>query len=252
MLRSTNFHTLFCSISPHNKTLNSSHSPHPPHLLKFRTSHRENLRYLKTLGVISPEAKLHKYPSPQTLSQILSSANYLKSKGFSDPDFSRLAYLCPCLFSPDFSPNDVEPVFDFLATDLSASVEQSCGLLLKCPHILESNVEFCLKPTLVYLRKLGIENLNTPTTLNAHLLNTRVEKFEEKIRFLRRIGLTYEEAANVCVRLPAIFGYSIVNNLGPKFEYLVREMKMGVEDVKGFPQYFAFSLEKRIVPRHCI
>ncbi|KAM7479293.1 hypothetical protein LguiA_027506 [Lonicera macranthoides] len=221
----------------------------PPHRLKFNTSQRENLRYLKTLGVIHPHTKTPK--SPETLAHILSTVNYLKSKGFSDPNFSRLAFLCPNLFSPEFDPTSLEPVFDFLTSDLSASVEESSGLVLKCPNILESNVEFCLRPTLTYLRKLGIEKLNTPTTLNSHLLNTRVDKLKEKVRFLRSLGFSYEDSARVCGRLPAIFGYSIENNLRPKFEYLVRDMKRkGVEEVKGFPQYFAFSLERRIRPRH--
>ncbi|KAK1369515.1 hypothetical protein POM88_035607 [Heracleum sosnowskyi] len=94
-----------------------------------------------------------------------------------------------------------------MAKSRGASVEQSCFVVLRCPGILESNVEFCLQPTLVYLRILGLEKLNSPTTLNAHLLNTRVEKLEEK-------------------------------------------MKRSIEEVKDFPQYFAFSLSRRIAPRH--
>lgn len=131
-------------------------------------------------------------------------------------------------------------------------MEESCGLIIRCPNILESNVEFCLRPTLVYLRELGLEKLNSPTTLNAHLLNTRVEKLEKKVTFLRSVGFSYEESARICVRLPAIFGYSIENNLRPKLEFLVREMKRSIEEAKEFPQYFAYSLEKRIAPRHLL
>lgn len=141
-------------------------------------------------------------------------------------------------------------MFEFLYSDVGASVEESCFLVLRCPGILESNVEFCLKPTLAYLRSLGLEKLNSPTTLNAHLLNTRVGKFEEKVKFLQSVGFSYEESARICARLPAIFGYSIDNNLRPKFEFLVREMKRSIEEVKDFPQYFAFSLNQRIAPRH--
>ncbi|XP_059653825.1 transcription termination factor MTEF1, chloroplastic [Cornus florida] len=229
----------------------SSSSPHPPlFLLKFRTSHRHNLRYLTTLGIINPETKSHKNSSPETLHQILSTVNFFKSKGFRDADFPRLAFLCPELFSPVFDPTDVEPVLDFLSIDLAASDQESCGLILRCPRILLSNVEFCLRPTLVYLRELGLEKLNTPTNLNAHLLNTRVHKLEEKVRFLQGVGLSYEDSARVCARLPAIFGYSLENNLRQKIVYLVREMKRSVEEVKEFPQYFAYSLERRIAPRH--
>lgn len=36
----------------------------------------------------------------------------------------------------------------------------------------------------------------------------------------------------------------------PKYEYLVKEMERSLEELKGFPQFFAFSLEKKIAPRH--
>ncbi|KAF5745689.1 hypothetical protein HS088_TW07G01281 [Tripterygium wilfordii] len=227
-----------------------SASPNPPLFIKFRTSYHQNLRYLKHIGVIDSKTKSNKLPLPDTVDQILVSVEFLKSKGFSDADFARLAFLCPQLFSSDFDPTDIAPVFDFLTTELQASVEESCGLVVKCPQILFSDVEFCLRPTLNYLKQLGLEKLNVPSTLNAHLLNTRVEKLRAKIKFLKSLGFSYEEAKRVCARLPAIFGYSIENNLRPKFHYLVEEMERSVEELKEFPQYFAFSLDKRIAPRH--
>ncbi|PRQ23544.1 putative transcription regulator mTERF family [Rosa chinensis] len=210
-------------------------SPHPnPHFIKFRTSYRENIRYLKTLRVIRPDTKPNKLPLPDATDHLLAT--------------TRLPL--PNLFSSNFDPTDVAPVFDFLADDLSASPEQSCGLILRCPDLLFSDVEFCLRPTLHFLKQVGVEKLSTPTNLNAHLLNTRVEKLRGKVRFLRSLGFSYEEAVKVCERLPAIFGYSVEGNLKPKYEYLVEEMERNVEELKKFPQYFGFSLEKKIVPRH--
>ncbi|KAK9056746.1 hypothetical protein SSX86_024109 [Deinandra increscens subsp. villosa] len=228
----------------------SDHRPPPHRHLQFRTSHHKNLRYLKSLGIIQPE--FTPPPSPATVSQILSTIDFFKSKGFSEPDFPRIAFLSPNLFfAPAFDPNTIEPVFDFLKADLDASPEDSRGLILKRPQILESDPEFCLKPTLNYLKSLGIQRLNTPTTLNAHLLDTRVPKLEEKMRFLEGVGFSTGEARRVCGRFPAIFGYGIENNLRGKWVYLVREMKRdGREEVNRFPQYFGFSLEKRIKVRH--
>ncbi|KAG2241317.1 hypothetical protein Bca52824_096699 [Brassica carinata] len=53
-----------------------------------------------------------------------------------------------------------------------------------------------------------------------------------------------------CGRVPAIFGYSVEDNLRPKFEFLFYDMERDVEELKKFPQYFGFSLGKRIRPRH--
>ncbi|CAN4112348.1 unnamed protein product [Withania somnifera] len=186
-----------------------SSSPNRP-FLRFHTSHRENL---------------------QSLYQILSTVNFLNSQGFSQTDIIRIALVCDHVFSPEFN---VEPVFDFFKFDLAATPEESRGLILRCPQILESNVPFCLRPTVLYLKELEIGNLNLPTNLTAHLLNTRVDKLQQKVRFL----------------FPAIFGYSIEHSLWPKYEYLAEDMKRDLGELKLFPHYFAFSLRNRIVPRH--
>nr|GEU80508.1 transcription termination factor MTEF1, chloroplastic [Tanacetum cinerariifolium] len=237
-------------ILPTPTLCSSTHHPSLPHRrLSFRTSHRENLRYLKTLGIIKPGSE--KIPSPESLSHILSTINYLKTKGFSEPDIPRIAFLSPTIFSPSFDPVTIEPVFKFLTFELSATLEEACGLILKCPHMLESDVEYCLKPTLEYLKYIGIRELNNPTTLNAHLLDTRVEKLQEKMRFLRGVGFSSEESRRVCGRFPAIFGYGVEHNLRLKFEFLVKVMKRnGREEVNKFPQYFGFSLQNRIKPRY--
>lgn len=53
------------------------------------------------------------------------------------------------------------------------------------------------------------------------------------------------------LRCPGLFTFSIENNFKPKFEYFETEMKgRTLEELRRFPQYFAFSLEKRIKLRH--
>ncbi|XP_042521355.1 transcription termination factor MTEF1, chloroplastic-like [Macadamia integrifolia] len=144
---------------------------------------------------------------------------------------------------------DFAAVFDFLPSMLERLL-QSCGLILRCLEILLSHVDLCLRHTLLFLRELGLEKLNLPTSLNAHLLNTPVDKLEAKIKFLQSLGFSREEASRACSCLLAIFGYSIENNMRPKFKYLVKEMERDIQELKEFLQYFAFSLEKRIAPRH--
>ncbi|KAG6484700.1 hypothetical protein ZIOFF_053222 [Zingiber officinale] len=227
---------------PNHKPSPVTPRPHKPLLLRFRTSRRQSLRYLTSLGIAS---------SPESIAWSLSIVEFLKSKGFSDHHFSRLAAVCPAIFT---SATDVHrtlaPVFAFLANDLSASPERARDFVLRCPDLLVANVESHLRPTLCFLRNLGLRNVGAPTNLNAHLLNTPLEKLVSKIKFLESMGLSHEEAVGVCVRCPAIFGYSVENNMKPKIDYLVHEMERPIEDVKKFPQYFAFSLENKIKPRH--
>ncbi|KAI3893000.1 hypothetical protein MKW92_051863 [Papaver armeniacum] len=245
------FPTVFCSISPNPNPKHFHSTPNPQLQLKFHTTYRENIRYLKTLGIISNKnSNTNKFFSNETLDRILSIVNFLSSKGFTDSQIQRLSFLCPKIFFSDIDPTDIEPVLDFLTKDLSATQDEACGLVVKCPDILFSDVRFCLRPTLLFLREIGLDKLNSPTSLNAHLLNTRVGKLTAKIRFLESLGFSCEESSRICARLPAIFGYSVDNNLMPKIEYLVREMDRSIDELEAFPQYLAFSLEKRIIPRH--
>ncbi|XP_058737526.1 transcription termination factor MTEF1, chloroplastic-like [Vicia villosa] len=237
-----------------------SHSPNPltpnrdPNrngYIKFRTTHRDNLRYLKSLTIIHPNTKPNNLPHPDAVHHILATVTFLKSHSFSDEDIPRLVHHSPKLFSTSFNPTDLSPVFTFLSNDLLATAEESRGLILRCPNLLFTDPNHFLKPTLHFLNEIGIRGLNRPTNRNAHLLNTRVEKLRLRVQFMEEVvGFTHDEAVNACARLPAILGYDLENNLWPKFVYLVKEMERDLEELKKFPQYFGFSLEKRIVPRH--
>ncbi|XP_031286727.1 transcription termination factor MTEF1, chloroplastic [Pistacia vera] len=253
MLFSLHLPTVSCSYSNTsnlNSFSSSSSYQNPSLYLKFRTSHRENLRYLKAIGVIDPNTKPHKLPSPDVVTHLFSIIHFLKSKGILDTDLSRIAYLCPQLFTINFDPSEIEPVFEFLISNLQATVPERRGLIVNCPYILLSDVEYCLQPTLNYLRQVGVKKLNVASKLNAHLLNTRVEKLRKTLKFLKSTGMSHGEAAEFCRRMPAIFGYDIEDNLRVKFEFLVEEMGRSLEELKEFPQYFAFSLGERIAPRH--
>ncbi|KAK2415406.1 transcription termination factor MTEF1, chloroplastic [Trifolium repens] len=232
-------------------TITPNHYPNRNGYIKFRTNYRENLRYLKTLTIINPNTKPNKLPLPDAVNHILTTVTFLKSHSFSDADIPRLVHHSPHLFTTAVSSSDISPVFTFLTTDLLATVEDSRGLILRCPNLLFTDPNHFLKPTLQFLREIGVNNLNKPTNRNAHLLNTRVEKLRLRVRFMEEVvGFTEEEAKRSCARLPAILGYDVENNLWPKFVYLVKEMERDLEELKKFPQYFGFSLEKRIVPRH--
>ena len=143
-------------------------------------------------------------------------------------------YLCPQLFTTNCDPTDFAPIVAFLATKLPATTEESRSLILHCTHLLFLDIEFCLQPTLDYLRQLRMENLSSPSSFNAHLLNTRANKLREKIGFVRSIGFSQEEAERACVRLPAMFGYILIITCGQSSSIWWIRWK-GVEELKKFP-----------------
>lgn len=71
-----------------------------------------------------------------------------------------------------------------------------------------------------------------------------------KLDYLVSLGFSKADAVRMVLRCPGLFTFSIQNNFKPKLDYFTEEMKGSLEDLKEFPQYFAFSLEKRIKPRH--
>lgn len=54
----------------------------------------------------------------------------------------------------------------------------------------------------------------------------------------------------MAIRSPGLLTMSVQNNMRPKAEYFLRDMRGNLAELKRFPQYFSFSLERKIRPRH--
>lgn len=108
-----------------------------------------------------------------------------------------------------------------------------------------------LKPALFYLQRLGFKDLEALAYNDCILLVSSVEKtLIPKLKHIESLGLSRDEAVDMVLRCPSLFTFSVENNYKPKFEYFAGVMDRKLEELKEFPQYFAFSLEKRIKPRH--
>ncbi|RVW40051.1 Transcription termination factor MTEF1, chloroplastic [Vitis vinifera] len=68
--------------------------------------------------------------------------------------------------------------------------------------------------------------------------------------YLQNLGFSYKEVVKMVVRSPGLLTFSIEKNFQPKVEYFLDEMKGDLAELKRFPQYFSFSLEGKIKPRH--
>lgn len=71
-----------------------------------------------------------------------------------------------------------------------------------------------------------------------------------KIEYLQGLGFQYRDVVNMVIRSPGLLTFSIENNYKPKVDYFLSEMKGDLVELKRFPQYFSFSLERKIRPRH--
>lgn len=146
---------------------------------------------------------------------------------------------------------DLYPIFDFLLNEASIPFPDIPKSIIRCPRLLVCNVDHQLRPALKFLRKLGFVGPSSINHQTALLLVSNVEStLLPKIEYLQSLGFAYEDVVNMVVRSPGLLTLSIKNNFVPKVEYFLKEMNGEIGELKRFPQYFSFSLERKIKPRH--
>ncbi|KAE8705369.1 protein agamous-like 30 [Hibiscus syriacus] len=204
---------------------------------------RQKLLYLQSLNV-NPHKALTLNPSLRStpLSSLLSVERFLCSVGLSRPSIGRILDMCPLLLT-----SDPLPPINFLLHEVPLPSPHLPLSLTRCPRLLVSSVATQLRPTLYFLTSLGLV-VNSHTTL---LLVSNVEHtLKPKLNFLRSLGIDEPEVNRMVVRSPGLLTLSVENNMRPKVEFFLQEMEGDLEELKFFPQYFSFSLEKKIKPRH--
>ncbi|KAG6765596.1 hypothetical protein POTOM_029645 [Populus tomentosa] len=133
----------------------------------------------------------------------------------------------PLLHGPPLAvpfPPHLCPVFDFLFNEVEIPFRDISRPINRCPK----------------LGFVDLQKLNYQTTLS--LVYNVERRLTGKIEF--------RKVKNMVVRAPGILTLSMNRNLGPKLDYSVREIKGDLEEFKKFPQFFSFSLERKIKPRH--
>ncbi|XP_010937177.1 transcription termination factor MTEF1, chloroplastic [Elaeis guineensis] len=213
---------------------------------------REKLLYLEhDLGVDSSKAlSLNPALRAAPLSSLCSIADFLASFGLRPADSGRIFSMYPHLLTCDPSA-DLRPVFDFLLgpTDIpSADIRKA---VVRCPRLLVSSVPGQLQPALYFLRRLGFVGQHRISCQTTVLLVSSVEgTLIPKLDYLQSLGFSSWETKKMVLRSPGLLTFSIENNFRPKVAFLVREMGREISELKEFPQYFSFSLEGKIKPRH--
>ncbi|KAK4841994.1 hypothetical protein QYF36_013984 [Acer negundo] len=228
--------------------------PPPSHLPTTSDSgrlFRQKLLHLQDLNV-NPHKVLHVNPEFRStpLSSLFSLESFFLTLGFSRPAIGRVLDMHPKLLTADIDA-EIQPIIDFLLHEVRIPFPDITKSINRCPRLLVTDVTHQLRPTFEFLRELGFvgnHRISCQTTL---LLVSSVElTLKPKIEYLKSLGFSDKEVEIMVIRSPGLLTFSVDNNLVPKVEFFMEEMKGDLEEFKRFPQYFSFSLEKKIKPRY--
>ncbi|KAK1379576.1 transcription termination factor MTEF1, chloroplastic [Heracleum sosnowskyi] len=212
---------------------------------------RSKILYLQSLNVNPTKAlELNPHLRSTPLKSFQSVENCLSSFGLEKFELGRILDMYPTLLTCE-PYSDLYPVLDFLLNDVEIPYPAVRKAVNRCPRLLVRDVETQLRPTLWFLRKIGFVGSNSISCQTTLLLVSSVnETLMPKLEYLMSLGFEYAEVVSMVLRSPALLTYSIENNFKPKVEYFLEEMNGDVVEFKRFPQYFSFSLERKIKWRH--
>ncbi|KAL2652209.1 hypothetical protein R1flu_020337 [Riccia fluitans] len=177
--------------------------------------------------------------------------DYLLELGVKPQDIGKVIMRRPQLLG--YTIPGLEPSVNCLL-EFGVKREMIGKVVTTAPQILTLNVEDKLRPVVDFFRTMGLNkerDIELLLVRNGQILCCSIEKnLRPKFKFLLGLGLSTVDIANMIVLFPSMLGQSIEGSLAPKYDYLVNVMKRSVDEVIDFPQYFGYSLERRIIPRH--
>ncbi|KAJ1493710.1 mTERF-domain-containing protein [Baffinella frigidus] len=149
----------------------------------------------------------------------------------------------------------LRPMLAFLRDELGVPAEGLGALLQKYPQILSLSIDNNLRPTVLFLREaVGVDFEGMARMVQQHpqMLGLSIEaNLQPKMRYLtERLGIAPARLLPIITALPTLLSLSIEKNLEPKVRFLVDEAGYSKDDIAKSPNLLAYSLEKRMRPRH--
>eukprot|EP00249_Psilotum_nudum_P019401 c27233_g1_i2 orf=250-1797(+) len=171
---------------------------------------------------------------------------YLESFGVDRKRWPLILVRFPAMLT--YSKAKIQQVIEFLYETGLSSMSIS-RVLNRFPHVVGYSVDENLMPTVKYLKTVGIKDvcaflINSPQVLGYSIAGN----IEPTIHFLKGLGFTQEEVQIILNRYPQVLGLAIEGNLCPKWEFFV-QTGWPKSQIVAFPQYFGYSIHKRIKPR---
>lgn len=227
-----------------------------PNLLSYNTESMLNTyRYLQLwikpgelTKLVSRFAELLAY-DPQTKLKPL--IDYFLELGLSEREVVRVICRRPQIMSCTLE--RLKKVTTFLI-GLGLDGDMVGKVLIASPQVFTLNAEDKLKRGVEFFQSMGLDrerDVEFVFVRCAQLFCCSIEKnLLPTFKFLSNIGLKKESLSKMIAAFPSMLGQNVELSLAPKYEFLIGEMKRTNKELVEFPQYFGYSLEGRIKPRH--
>eukprot|EP00271_Cylindrocystis_brebissonii_P022173 TRINITY_DN837_c0_g1_i1.p1 TRINITY_DN837_c0_g1~~TRINITY_DN837_c0_g1_i1.p1 ORF type:complete len:502 (+),score=84.06 TRINITY_DN837_c0_g1_i1:189-1508(+) len=229
----------------------SSSSVVSPRPLAEAFMERKGLALLEDAGM-DVAAAMIKFPQvlnvPFSVAKVF--LKFLQRRGLSGHRLSLILTKYPHLLTRNVS-TQLVPLTMFLLHKVGIPKESMPKLLYRCPEILFRNPpEF--EPTLEFFRSIGMRTIPKHLVNNPALLVMSLEKdlLPKRAFLMESLNISKADATHMLACFPPLFVYAAETNLQPKVEYFVQVMGRSTDELVVYPQYFGFSLERKIRPRY--
>ncbi|KAL2895318.1 Transcription termination factor MTERF5 chloroplastic [Bienertia sinuspersici] len=214
---------------------------------------RPVVEFLLELGIPKSEIAIILRKRPQlcgiSLSEnLIPTMKFLESLGLDKEKWAKVIYRFPPLLT--YSRQKLMSTVDFLY-EMGLTAQDVSKILTRCPNIISYSVEENLRPTAEYFSSLGVNAatvlLRSPPTFGLSIEGN----LKPVTRFFLEQGYSLEELKTMIQRYGTLYSFSLEENLIPKWNFFLTMGYPRSELIK-FPQFFGYSLEDRIKPRHAL
>ena len=163
-------------------------------------------------------------------------------------DFSKVVTVYPSVLLLD-AQRQIMPVAIFLMDELGIMDGNLPSVLQSYPMLLGKDIEE-MRKNVRYLEEIGVRKDDLGSIFRAFpaLLTMDVEDMNPVVEYLKSIGV--KDVGAFVTNIPPILGYSVEQDLKPKWEFLKKVYIHAGFELNKFPNYFSYPFERVIKTRY--
>ena len=144
--------------------------------------------------------------------------------------------------------NQILPVSRYLMGGLGIWQKELSSVLQLYPTLLGTKIDD-LERIVSYMLTLGVDEDDLAGIFRAFpaLFSTKVEDMEAVVSYLKSIGV--RDVGAFVTKLPSVLGFSVEQDLRPKWEFLKTVCLQPEFELKEFPAYFSYPFDRVIKTR---